>query len=248
MILLKASLGLPFLFLIFVFCQRFLSLLVMKIKLLIISVISLLFIRCTYSQDCVENINKLPMYGGVKKCKVQIEADNIFFKECDKDFKSRKEAASHMVMRGWQYFDLKKMDTSMMRFNQAWLLDSLNSEIYWGFANLLGLQGKFKESLPFFKKSLVLNSTNAKVWKDMSMSYGNLFISTNEIKYLNQSINSLKKAAVLDPKNPLIYGQLTSAYTYFVQKDSARKYLKITEQLDPAAINPDVRKLLDNKK
>ncbi|MDB4904169.1 MAG: hypothetical protein JWQ63_3450 [Mucilaginibacter sp.] len=218
----------------------------MKYSLIIYTFISFLTTSCAHSQDCIDGINKLPMYGGVKKCKEQIETDNRFLAECDKS-SSRKEAAAHMVMRGWQYFYNKKPDTAMMRFNQAWLLDSLNSEIYWGFGNLLGAQEKFKESIPFFERSLKLDPNNSRVLHDMSVSYGNTFVQTKDKKYLNASINYLKMAVNLEPKNPQFYGELTSAYCYFVQKDSAKKYLKITEQLDPSAINPEVKKLLTNK-
>jgi len=217
----------------------------MKIRLIIFAVISFFTISCVHSQNCVEGINKLPMYGNIKKCKDQIEYDQVFLADCDKTFKSRKEAAAHMVMRGWQYFYVKKLDTSMMRFNQAWLLDSLNSEIYWGFGNLMGTQEKFKESIPFFEKSIKLNPNNPKVWQDISVSYGNIFVKSNDIKYLTASIGALKKAINLDPKNPQFYGALTAAYTYFIQKDSAKKYLKITEQLDPNVVNPDVKKMLN---
>jgi tetratricopeptide (TPR) repeat protein len=219
----------------------------MKPILIICTLIFFLASSCVHSQDCVEGINKLPMYGGVKKCKEQIEADRQFFSECDKEYKRRTDASAHMVMRGWQYFYAKKLDTSMMRFNQAWLLDSLNSEIYWGFGNLLGAQGKFMESIPFFERSLKLDPNNAKVLHDLSISYGNTFVQTRDKKYLNASISALKKAVNLDPKNPQFYGELTSAYCYFMQKDSAKKYFKITEQLDPNAINPEVKKLLDNQ-
>jgi len=37
---------------------------------------------------------------------------------------------------------------------------------------------------------------------------------------------------------------LTVAYSYFNQKDSARKYLEITDRLDPKAVNPEVREML----
>ena len=219
----------------------------MKFYLIICSAICFVVTGCAHSQDCVDNINKLPMYGGVKKCKEQIEFDKEFLQDCDKTFKSRKEASLHMIMRGWQYFYGKKLDTSMMRFNQAWLLDSLNADVYWGFGNLLGSQGKFKESLPFFERSIKLNPTNAKVWQDESITYGNIFFQTKDKKNLNLSISSLKKAISLDPNNPRLYGQLTAAYSYFMQKDSARKYLKITERLDPSAVNPEVKKILTNK-
>jgi tetratricopeptide (TPR) repeat protein len=219
----------------------------MKIYLTLAAIICFLSYGCAQSPNCVDGINKLPMFGGVKKCKEQIEFDNQFLADCDRTGKSRKDVAKHMIMRGWEYLYAKKFDTSMMRFNQAWLLDSLNANEYWGFANLLGIQGKFKESIPFFERSLKINPGNAKAWNDESTSYGNIFMQTKDKKYLDSCIFCLKKAANLDPKNPQLYSQLTSAYSYFMQKDSARKYLKITEQLDPKAINPEVKKLLDNQ-
>lgn len=127
-----------------------------SVTLLIYTTIALLTTSCAHSQDCVDGINKLPMYGGVKKCKEQLEFDRKFIAEEDK-LLSRKESTAHFVKRGWEYLYAKKPDTAMMRFNQAWLLDSLNADIYWGFADLLGMQGKFKESLPFFERSIKLN-------------------------------------------------------------------------------------------
>jgi tetratricopeptide (TPR) repeat protein len=198
---------------------------------------------CAYSQPCVDGINKLPMYGRVKKCKEQIEDDKVFLATCDKAM-GRKESSAHFVKRGWEYLYAKKPDTAMMRFNQAWLLDSLNADIYWGFADLLGMQGKFKESIPFFERSIKLNPNNVKVLQDASTSYGNIFFETKDTRFLNSTIDALKAAANLDPRNPRIYAQLTGAYSYFMQKDSARKYLKITDKIDPNAVNPQVRKLL----
>jgi len=218
----------------------------MNRSLILCCLISLLAYGCAQSQECIEGINKLPMYGNVKKCKQQIEDDNQFIALCEKST-GRKAAAEHMVMRGWQYLRSNHLDTSMMRFNQAWLLDSLNSEIYWGFGDNLGMQRKFKESLPFFERSLKLNPNNPRVWLDASTSYGNVFGQTNDQKYLNAAIDALKNAIKLDPNNPKYYGQLTSAYSYFMQKDSARKYMAITDKLDPNAVNPQVRKMINGK-
>ncbi len=109
------------------------------------------------------------------------------------------------------------------------------------------MQKKFKESLPLFKKSLKIDSANSKIWEDMSISYGNLFFESRNKLYLDSSINSTREAIKIDPNNAKFYAELTSAYTYFIQKDSAKKYLKIAEQLDPGAINPEVKKLLSDK-
>ena len=209
--------------------------------------ISFYFIGCSSAQDCREDINLIPMYGDSPKCEQQIKSDNDFFAFVESKFKDRKVAALSYVELGWDYFYQNDLETSMKRFNQAWLLDSLNADVYWGFGNLLGRKGELKSSIPFFEKSLKLRPNNSKVLESAATSYGQLFVTTQEVSLLNKAIESLKKADSLDKNNPRILAQLTSAYTYFSQKDSANKYLNLTDKLDPKAIHPEVRKLLRQK-
>lgn len=217
----------------------------MKTLILINILIIALYASCSAQTGCDGSINSLPMYGKTKKCKEQLQADQEFIKRADQLFdNNRKAASTYYAKRGWDYIYEHKLDTAMFRFNQAWMLDSLNATAYWGFADLMGMQQKFKESIPFFKRAEQLDPSNARLWIDASNSYGNFFMQTRNKSYLDKSINSLKKAAKLDPKNPQVFGQLTAAYTYYLQKDSARKYLRITDQLDKAAVNPEVRKML----
>lgn len=81
----------------------------------------------------------------------------------------------------------------------------------------------------------------------MGTSYAQMFVKNNDIKLLNKAIDSFKKSTNLDNKNVEAYSQLTASYTYFMKKDSALKYLKLTDKLDPNAINPEVRKFLLEK-
>lgn len=197
--------------------------------------------------NCPKEINKLPQYGHAIKCKEQLGYDQEFLQDCDKHFKHRQEAAKYYLDRGWGFFYENQFDTAVMRFNQAWLLDSLNADTYWGFGNILGLRDKkFKESLTYFEKSLKLNPNNPRVWESASTSYGQLFFETKDIGLLNKSIEHLKTSIALEP-NARTYGQLTAAYSYFMQKDSARKYLQITDELNPMAINPEVREILSKE-
>ncbi len=209
-------------------------------------ILSLLVYFSCHQGDCPKGINKLPMYGRVQKCQVQLDLDKEFLQSSDGRFKDRKEAARFYVDRGWKYYYKNQFDTAMMRFNQAWLLDSLNADTYWGFGNILGMRDKkFEESLTYFERSLKLNPNNARVWESASTSYGQIFFETKDVELLNKSIDYLKNAIHLEP-NARAYGQLTAAYSYFAQKDSARKYLQITDRLDPNAVNPEVRKILSN--
>lgn len=106
----------------------------------------------------------------------------------------------------------------MKRFNQAWLLDKDNAEMYWGIGNLMGMRHEIKQSIPLFEKSIKLNPINAKVYESMSTSYGQLFYETKKIEYRDLTIKSLKSAIKPDPNNANYYGSLSSAYAYFFAK------------------------------
>ncbi len=103
---------------------------------------------------------------------------------------------------------------------------------------------QFEESIQLLEKSILLNPNNSKVHESLSTSYGQLFFVTKDIKFLNNSIRSLKTSLKLDNGNARAYGQLAAAYSYFMQKDSALKYLKLADKLDPKAVNPQVRQIL----
>jgi tetratricopeptide (TPR) repeat protein len=216
-------------------------------KLIGLTLICSSFIGCSSAQDCKEGINLLPMYGNLPKCELQVKSDNEFLDLADSQFKDRKTAALSYIELGWDYFNKNDLETSMKRFNQAWLLDSLNADSYWGFGNLLGRKGEFKASTPYLEKSLKLNPNNSRVYESLATSYGQLFVKTRESNILNKAIETLKKANHLDKNNPRILAQLTSAYTYYARKDSAYKYLNLTDKIDPKAVHPDVRALLKQR-
>tara|TARA_R110000868_G_C10812511_1_gene757958 strand:+ start:329 stop:979 length:651 start_codon:yes stop_codon:yes gene_type:complete len=207
----------------------------------ILFLILLCQISCKGQTECPEGINLLPMYGEVEKCERQLELDNEFVLEASKKFKNRKEASEYFVSKAWEYFYKNDNDTSMKRFNQAWLLDKSNPQTYWGFGNLLGKKNKFDESIKFFKKSIDLDPNNAKVYECISVSYGQMFVKTKDIKFLDLTIENLKKAVKIEPNNGKSLGQLASSYAYLNQKDSLIKYIRKTDEIDSKFVNPETR-------
>lgn len=185
------------------------------------------------------------MYGNAKKCPEQIEADKRFIKEMEQSCGGdRIMAAKDRVARAWNYFDKNVADTAMMRFNQAWLLDSTNADVYWGFGNLLGGQEKFKESLPFFRKSLWLNPDNPRVWEAAGQSYGNMYGDTRDKNEMDSCLYYLRGSFTRDPKGIGTISKLTIAYTYAMQKDSAVKYLKLADKIDTTLVPDEIRKMI----
>ncbi len=198
-------------------------------------------------QNCPEDINLIPKYGAKKKCKEQLQSDSDFISDCLKQFKDRKTAANYFVKKGWEYFYKNDGETAMKRFNQAWLLDSLNAEAFWGFGNLIGMKLSFEESIKLFEHSIALDTNNPAVYESLAISFGQLFNKTKNTEYLNKMTSTLKKSLRINSRNARALALLTTGYSYYVQKDSAIKYMKLTDQIDPEAVDPEVRKLLSKK-
>lgn len=79
-------------------------------------------------------LNLVPMYGStvITKQAKYFAADLTFTETVKKKYTSA-EAAKELVLLGFNYFYEGQLQTSMKRFNQAWLIDSTNAGIYFGF-------------------------------------------------------------------------------------------------------------------
>src|SRR5579862_6939652 len=85
-----------------------------------------------WNEQAKTDIRYWPKYGHAEKSTGQLEADSNFTRETLPQFANKRLASEHLVELGFKYLyhDVK---TAMFRFNQAYLLDSTNSDIYWGF-------------------------------------------------------------------------------------------------------------------
>jgi len=187
------------------------------------------------------------MYGRIKKCPEQLEADRQFIEMTDKQYVNHQEGAKAMVALGWQYIARKQVNVAMNRFNQAWLLDSLNEQLAWGFGSALGMQGKNKSSLVFFKVAVYQNAKNNRVWRDAAVSYGNVWHDIKQIAYLDTAVLYLKKSITLNTDEADTYAELAKVYHYYPQADSAKKYLAIADKINPIQVDWRIREMINNK-
>src|SRR5574337_372704 len=112
--------------------------------LIFIGFIATVVIGCALQkQTHRQTINHYPEYGHYPKTLQQQAADLEFIASAEKRYKSRTKASKKYSDFGWYYFQKGILDTSMFRFNQAWLLDTTNANLYWGFAALTGHYGQF---------------------------------------------------------------------------------------------------------
>lgn len=144
--------------------------------------------------------NLKPMYGKGKKNQAQLEADQKFLETCDNTYSSRQEAAKAHIQYGWNYMESGDNKTAMKRFNQAWLLDSLNAEVYWGFGVLTSNDFQYEESFALFTKATEFDPENPILWFWMALNCHDLYIEKREEKYLNLREEYIQKAEKLDPE------------------------------------------------
>lgn len=109
-----------------------------------------------------EPMNELPMYGGQHEPTIE----------------RNPEFSKHAAKRGWKAFYEGDLDTAMKRFNQAWMFDRENPEVYWGFGLVMGQrasQGEPKknleESIRFLKMAVNRDKQNGRLLGDLAFSY-----------------------------------------------------------------------------
>lgn len=86
-------------------------------------------------------VNQLPMFGGREKTAEMKSADAAFVASIEKQGISREEGAKQVIQSGWSYWAKRDFATAMARFNQAWLLDPENGNVYHGFALVTSVRG-----------------------------------------------------------------------------------------------------------
>jgi len=163
-----------------------------------------------WDKQAKTDIRLLPKYGNKPKTKEQKKADQEYIDTQIELFKDRTAASNDVISSGFNYL-LYRGDakTAMYRFNQAYLLDSLNSDIYWGYAAVYMTLGKYEKARQQYDEGLSINPNNTHLLTD----YGNYFmVQFNELEptykngelrelYLDSAITYLFKSYQFDNSN-----------------------------------------------
>ena len=118
----------------------------------------------SFPSDTRTTISQVPMYGGIDRNTIPElkAADEKLIKDTTEHYGSREKACAAFLNNGFAYYQKDDLANAMRRFNQAWLLDPKNSEVYWGFSSVLHDQGKNCEAMHMIDKALTLNPPKTK--------------------------------------------------------------------------------------
>jgi tetratricopeptide (TPR) repeat protein len=218
----------------------------MKILLVIIVILTRpVSIFSQYSFEKWEEESKtnkalLPRYGHLSKNQEEIKSDSDFIKQimAMPEFKTRKEASDHLIGLGFQYYYRPDFKTAMYRFNQAYLLDSTNTDIFWGYGAIYMAFGQYDLAKQQYDDGLFMDSTNTHLMTDLATYYMEQFYMTiqmpvNDIvkdpkaqakDFIDSAIHYLSKSYKLDSKDVNTVYKLSICYWNIENCDNAWKY------------------------
>jgi tetratricopeptide (TPR) repeat protein len=191
-----------------------------------------------FQQDAKTKINLRPEYGNVKKDQYQIADDQKFINEETKQSGDRRKASAEMVKLGFDYLYRGDLETSMKRFNQAWLLDPKNEDAYWGYGAVYFTFGDTNEALNQFKKGLSLNPSSSNILTDEATIYMSLYQNKHDLAYMDKAFALFIESYKIDPKNQNTLFKLSAAYFYKQDCTNAVKYYKECMLLGGKSISP----------
>lgn len=189
--------------------------------------------QMTYDEwkiEALTNIRLQPKYGNAEKTIEQKESDKKLIADYLSQAGTHYKASELLIKLGFDYLYNGDLKTAMYRFNQAWLLDPTNENVFWGFGAVYFTFEDFKTALKQYDNGLVLNPDSSNLITDKASVYMTNFHISNDVDDLNTAIELFKKSLAIEKKNQNTLFKLSVCY--YLKKDCSNALLYYNECLN----------------
>lgn len=174
--------------------------------LLAVSFASAFFTPVQAQEKAKRPASEIAMYGNPDKPQQLSKKDEAYIASLEKSGKTRQGEAKELVHVAWQYYQKANHAQAMRRFNQAWLLDQENGDVYHGFAVITLARDKAPvQAEKFFRTAIEKPGVNVNAYVD----YGRLLWLRER---LEESQEMLEKALKISPKAHNARANLAAIY------------------------------------
>jgi Tfp pilus assembly protein PilF len=200
-----------------------------------------------------QDIRLLPKYGYVLKSPEQREADQSLIKTSLKQDTTPKKASAHFIRLGFNYLYKNDLKTAMYRFNQAYLIDSTNTDIYWGYGAVYMTLQNYQKAKRQYTYGLAINPENTHLLTDLATYYMDQYYALlaesqkDELGNLGTAIDYLTKSYTIDPKDQNTLFKLSACFLNKSDCRNARKYYDACKALGGSPITEEYTKALGEK-
>lgn len=190
--------------------------------------------QSSLSEQAKTNKRLLPKYGNQPKTSQELEADKSFIEStlASPEFKGdRRMASNYFIGRGFDYIYKRDAKTAMYRFNQAYLLDSTNTDIYWGYGAFYMTDNNLTAARQQYEAGLKRAPNSSHLLTDYATTYlAEYQRLTSEGKTqeaasaMKSAIINLEKSYAADSKDQNTLFKLSVCHFLKGDCSSARKY------------------------
>ena len=176
-------------------------------------------------EEAKTDFRMIPMYGHQKKSEQHIKADEELIQSILEQDKTAKAGSEHLIKVGFDYLYKRQLRTAMYRFNQAWLLDSTNANVFWGFGGVYFYLRAYDQALKMFHNGLQIDSLNTNLITDIGGTYLSMFDEDQSNKEnLSRAIFYLNKSYNLNPKYSSTVYKLIICSLFSEDCEKAKRY------------------------
>lgn len=185
-------------------------------------------------QQSTDGSDELPMYGGQNRRSIpELKAiDDALIQATAKEFGSRGAASERFVAQGFRYYFQDDLSNAMKLFNQGWVLDANNPNVYWGFASVLNDKQDFCEARKMLERAIELGLLRPEGLADagrlnaLCAVQGGAVDAATKSAFLKRSHGLYTQALNASPDNAHVYGSWATASYWTGDYPTAWKYVK----------------------
>lgn len=202
----------------------------MSHRVVVLVAASLLSFSTLLRADGQIPIDQVPMYGGMDRSTIpELKAgDEKLIADTTNHYGTREKASAAFVNNGFVYYQRDDLTNAMRRFNQAWLLNPRNPEVYAGFGSVLHDKGGNCEAMQMMERAIELNPPRFQgIHPDAARLITLCAVSdkglTSEAKFklFERSESLYKKAEEIEPNKRYVYRSWATAYYWREQYSDA---------------------------
>lgn len=219
--------------------------------LIILSISTLTFgQQITYDiwkEEAKNEIRLQPKYGNAIKSKEQKDADEELIKTYLAQEGTYRKASELLIKLGFDHLYRGDLKTAMFRFNQAWLLDPKNENVFWAFGAIYFSFQDIENAIKQYEEGLLINPNSSNILTDKATIFLTKFNISSNLNDLNSAIDLFEKSYAIDSRNQNTLFKISACYFFKNDCEKAWKYYNECKALGGKPITPEYTNALIQK-
>lgn len=160
------------------------------------------------AQDAEVPVPERPMYGTAARDSDLVQADERMLQAAIDRGHTREKVFADAIRGGWMAYRAGELGLAMRRFNQAWLLNPENGNVFWGFAvTVEARDGDLERAAGFLARARTLLPDDPDLLVDSGRLMGRMGRIDESIDFFTQALALQPDVATADQGLAISYAR-----------------------------------------